>query len=167
MAVSGVRGRGGCTRCLLTLILSLPLSLGPFLRFTGLPSRLALVAPPLRLAALRWRVTILVFERRRPPPGVSAACLVAVARFSVTRFPRIATLENVPMQPRSVCGTFSRTARPPLRPNPFSASRVRVPGTAGGESSGLGPESDRRMPGTRPSCARRQASLVREVTCSA
>jgi hypothetical protein len=69
------------------------------------------------------------------------------------------------MQPRSVCGTFSRTARPPLRPNPFSASRVRVPGTAGGESSGLGPESDRRMPGTRPSCARRQASLVREVTC--
>jgi hypothetical protein len=43
------------TRCLLTLILSLPLSLGPFLRFTGLPSRSALVAPPLQLAALRWR----------------------------------------------------------------------------------------------------------------
>jgi hypothetical protein len=42
---------------------------GPDLRCTGLPSRSALVAPPLRLAALRRRVTILVLEGFRPPPG--------------------------------------------------------------------------------------------------
>jgi hypothetical protein len=36
--------------------------LGPFLRFTGLPSRSALVAPPLRLAALRWRERPVLLE---------------------------------------------------------------------------------------------------------
>jgi hypothetical protein len=119
----------------------------------------------LRLAALRWRVAFVVLVRNRPPSGVSTACLVAVAHFSGTRFPRVPPLENVPKQPRSVCGTFSRTARPPLRPYPFSISRVREPGTAERESTNLHPESDRRMPGTRSSCPWRQTSPVREVTC--
>jgi hypothetical protein len=83
--------------------------LGTVLRDTGLPSRSALVAPPLRLAALRWRVASVILGRRRPPPGVSTACLVAVARFSVTRLPRIATLENVPTRDRGARGTFSRS----------------------------------------------------------
>jgi hypothetical protein len=52
------------------------------LRCTGLPSRSALVAPPLRLAALRWREVIPVLGGSGPPPGVSTACLVAVAQFS-------------------------------------------------------------------------------------
>jgi hypothetical protein len=65
------------------------LALGPVLRRTGLPSRsaLALVAPPLRLAALRWREAFVVLDRSRPPPGVSTACLVAVTHFSITPFP--------------------------------------------------------------------------------
>jgi hypothetical protein len=62
-------------------------SLGPFLCVTGLPSRSALVAPPLRLAALRWRVAFVVLGRSRPPPSVSTAFLVAVARRPVTPFP--------------------------------------------------------------------------------
>jgi hypothetical protein len=57
------------------------------LRSTGLPSRSALVAPPFRLAALRWRVAFVVLGRSRPPPGDSTACLVAATRFSVTPFP--------------------------------------------------------------------------------
>jgi hypothetical protein len=52
------------------------------LRNTGLPSRSALVAPPLRLAALRWRAPFFVLVRSRPPPNVSTACLVTAARFS-------------------------------------------------------------------------------------
>jgi hypothetical protein len=127
-------------------------------RDTGLPSSSALVAPPLRLAALRWRVAFVVLVRNRPPSGVSAACLVAGARFSGHALPEGAPLENVPKHARSVCGTFSRTARPPLRPYPFSGSRVREPGTAERESTNLHPESDRRMPGTRPSCPWRQTS---------
>jgi hypothetical protein len=47
----------------------------------------------------------------------------------------------------------------------FFVPCVREPGTAERESTGLGPESDRRMPGTRPSCPRRLASPVRDVTC--
>jgi hypothetical protein len=39
-------------------------------------------------------------------------CRCALLRYAL---PEGAPLENVPMQPRSVCGTFSRTARPPLR----------------------------------------------------
>jgi hypothetical protein len=42
--------------------------LGPFLRRTGLPSRSALVAPPLRLAALRWRVAFLREAPRTDSP---------------------------------------------------------------------------------------------------
>jgi hypothetical protein len=60
---------------------------GMVIRFTGLPSRSALVAPPLRLAALRWRGAFVILGRLRPPPGVSTACLVAVARFSGRPFP--------------------------------------------------------------------------------
>jgi hypothetical protein len=63
------------------------LTLGPFLRFTGLPSRSALIAPPLRLAALWWRETPVALEWNRPPPGVSTACSVAVAHFSGRSFP--------------------------------------------------------------------------------
>jgi hypothetical protein len=51
-------------------------------RSTGLPSHSALIAPPLRLAALRWRVAFVVLVQSRPPPGVSTACLVAVKRCS-------------------------------------------------------------------------------------
>jgi hypothetical protein len=70
--------------------------LGPILRCTGLPSRSALVAPPLRLAALRWRVASHFLARPRPPLGVSTAYFVAVARFSVTRFPRVPPLRMCP-----------------------------------------------------------------------
>jgi hypothetical protein len=66
--------------------------LGLFLRNTGLPSRSALVAPPLRLAALRWRGVFVVLGRIRPPPGGSAACLQAVARFSGRPFPGVPPL---------------------------------------------------------------------------
>jgi hypothetical protein len=52
----------------------------------GLPSHSALIAPPLRLAALRWRETFVVLMRCRPPSGVSTACPVADARFSVAFF---------------------------------------------------------------------------------
>jgi hypothetical protein len=61
--------------------------LGLFLRFTGLPSRSALVAPPLRLAAQRWRETFVVLGESRPPSGVSTAFLPAVALFSAAPFP--------------------------------------------------------------------------------
>jgi hypothetical protein len=63
--------------------------LGLFLRDTGLPSRSALVAPPLQLAALRWPGPVASLERWWPPSGVSAACLVAVTHFSDWRFPRV------------------------------------------------------------------------------
>jgi hypothetical protein len=62
------------------------------LRVTGLPSRSALVAPPLRLAALRWREAPVFLGRFRPPSGVSTAFLVAVARFSKARSPRVPPL---------------------------------------------------------------------------
>jgi hypothetical protein len=65
---------------------------GMILRNTGLPSRSPLVAPPLRLAALRWRDAFVVLCPFRPPPGVSTAFLVAVTRFSVTGFPRVPPL---------------------------------------------------------------------------
>jgi hypothetical protein len=68
------------------------------LRPTGLPSRSALIAPPLRLAALRWRAAFFVLVRSRPPPGGSTAFLVAVARFSDTRFPRVPPLRMCPYQ---------------------------------------------------------------------
>jgi hypothetical protein len=54
---------------------------------TGLPSHSALVAPPLRLPALRWRGALVVLVGSRPPPGVSTACLVALMRFSGAPFP--------------------------------------------------------------------------------
>jgi hypothetical protein len=62
---------------------------GLVLRYIGLLSRSALVAPPLQLAALRWPGSVASLERWWPPPGVSAACFVAVAHFSGTRFPRV------------------------------------------------------------------------------
>jgi hypothetical protein len=92
------------------------------LRCAGLPSRSALVAPPVRLAALRWREAFVLLGRSRPPPGVSSG---------------------------------------------YSESRVREPGTAGRETACLRPQSDRRMPGTRSSCPRRQPSPLRDVSCSA
>jgi hypothetical protein len=57
------------------------------LRCTGLPSRSAPVAPPLRLAALRWREVIFIFVRIQPPPSVSTACLVAVTHVPGRPFP--------------------------------------------------------------------------------
>jgi hypothetical protein len=64
------------------------------------------------------------------------------------------------------CGALLREAS-----KVFSVSRVREPGTAENGTTRLGPEGDRRMPGTRPSCPRRQASPlrppVRYFTCSA
>jgi hypothetical protein len=69
---------------------------GMFLRCTGLPSRSALAAPPLRLAALRWRGTCVILGRFRPPPVGSAACIVTGARFSVTRFPGVPPLRMCP-----------------------------------------------------------------------
>jgi hypothetical protein len=81
--------------------------------------------------------------------------------------PEGAPLENVRKHARSVGGTFSRTARPPVRPNSFSVSRVREPGTAEEDSAYLRPQGGRRMPGTRPSCPWRETLLVREFTCSA
>jgi hypothetical protein len=98
--------------------------LGLFLRYTGLPSRSALVAPPLRLATLRWRGAFDELSRSRPPPGVSTACSVAVARLSGRPFPGGAPLENVPRGAGRVGGTFSRTARPPVRAIPCSAQHV-------------------------------------------
>jgi hypothetical protein len=54
----------------------------PVLRCAGLLSRSALAAPPLRLAALLWRVAFDLLGGSRPPPGVSTGCLVAVEHFS-------------------------------------------------------------------------------------
>jgi hypothetical protein len=48
------------------------------------------------LAALRWRVASHFLARPRPPLGVSTAYFVAVARFSVTRFPRVPPLRMCP-----------------------------------------------------------------------
>jgi hypothetical protein len=48
-------------------------------------------------------------------------CRCALLRLAL---PEGAPLENVPMQPRSVCGTFSRTARPPVRAITCSAESV-------------------------------------------
>jgi hypothetical protein len=47
----------------------------------------------------------------------------------------------------------------------FFVPRVREPGTAEGESTGLGPESGRRVSGTRRSWPRRQASPWRGFSC--
>jgi hypothetical protein len=60
-----------------------------FLRNTGLPSRSALDAPPLRLAALRWRGASVVLGRLRPPPVVSTAFLVTVSHLFGGRFQRV------------------------------------------------------------------------------
>jgi hypothetical protein len=43
----------------------------------------------------------------------------------------------------------------------FTDTRVREPGTAEGDATCLGPDGDRRMPGTRPSCPRRLTEPVR------
>jgi hypothetical protein len=97
------------------------------LRCTGLPSRAALVAPSLRLAALRWRVAFVLLGRSRPPSGVSTACLVAVTRFSVSRVrePGTAERESLRLRPqgdRRMPGTRpscpwrqTSPARPPVR----------------------------------------------------
>jgi hypothetical protein len=85
--------------------------------------------------------------------------------------PEGAPLENVPTHAPRGGGTFSRTARPPVRPSSFFGSRVREPGNAEGDSVSLRPDGDRRMPGTRPSCPWRQTPParppVRDVSCSA
>jgi hypothetical protein len=57
---------------------------GMILRNTGLPSRSTLAAPPLRLAALRWREAPITLVHSQPPPGVSTAFLVTVARVEST-----------------------------------------------------------------------------------
>jgi hypothetical protein len=95
---------------------------GRVLRYTGLPSRSALVAPPLRLAALRWREVCVALGRSRPPLGVSTAFLVAVTHFFGTLFPRVPPLRMCPS--RSSGGTFSRTARPPVRDSSCSVGHV-------------------------------------------
>jgi hypothetical protein len=59
------------------------------LRSTGLPSHSPLVAPPLRLATLRWRGASDELSRSRPPPGVSTASLEAVTQFSGRRLQRV------------------------------------------------------------------------------
>jgi hypothetical protein len=64
-------------------------ALGMALRYTGLPSRSALVAPPFRLAALRWREAFVALGQSRPPPGVSTAFLVAVTRGPGRPFPGV------------------------------------------------------------------------------
>jgi hypothetical protein len=85
---------------------------GIVLSSTGLPSRSALVAPPLRLAALRWREAFVVLGRYRPPPGVSTAFLVAVTRFSDSRFPRVPPLRMCPsMLEASAAHSQGRHAR--------------------------------------------------------
>jgi hypothetical protein len=73
--------------------------LGLVLRDTGLPSRSALVAPPFRLAALRWPGRLVVLDRCQPPPGVSTACFVTGTRFSITRVPRVPPLRMCPSMP--------------------------------------------------------------------
>jgi hypothetical protein len=136
------------------------------LRCTGLPSRSARVAPPLRLAALRWRGAPVFLGRFRPPSGVSTAFLVAVARFSKARSPRVPPSRMCAGRlEASAAHSQGRHAR--RYANRFSASRVREPGTAERESTCLRPKSDRRMPGTRPLFRRRPASPWREFTCSA
>jgi hypothetical protein len=117
------------------------------LRCTGLPSRSALVAPPLRLAALRWRGAFVILGRFRPPPGVSTACLVAVARFSERRLPGIATLENVPTRDRGISSTFSRSGTS-RRCAPIVRRIARA--GAGHRCRSFGPPS----PGWRPADAR-------------
>jgi hypothetical protein len=81
---------------------------------TGLPSRSALVAPPLRLAALRWRGAFNVLTRVRPPPGVSTACLVAATHFSVTES-RGSPTRYCAHRNSNAGGTIPCTARPPMR----------------------------------------------------
>jgi hypothetical protein len=49
----------------------------------------------------------------------------------------------------------------------FFVSRVREPGTAERVLAGLGPERDRRMPGTRSSSPRRPTSPERDFSYSA
>jgi hypothetical protein len=127
------------------------------LRGTGLPSRSALVAPPLRLAALRWRGAIVVLGRCRPPPSVSTAFFVPVSRFSVTRLPRIATLENVPTQVRGVSSTFSRSGTSHRCVTARTPRGTRFSGPAGhengcnGDALRLGPTGA--VPGARRSLA--------------
>jgi hypothetical protein len=74
---------------------------GEVLRFTGLPSRSALVAPPFRLAALRWRGAFVILGRLRPPLGVSTACFATGTRFSVSRVrePGTAARASVRLRP--------------------------------------------------------------------
>jgi hypothetical protein len=99
-----------------------------FLPNTGLPSRSALVAPPLRLAALRWRVAFVVLVDSRPPPGVSTACLVAVAHFSGTRFPRVPPLRMCPPMLEEEAahsqGPHARRDAPPRSPDRACGSRA-------------------------------------------
>jgi hypothetical protein len=65
---------------------------------------------------------------------------------------------------------LGRFRPPPAVSSEFAVSHVREPGTAERESAGRRPEGDRRMPGTRPWCSRRQRSParppVRDLSCS-
>jgi hypothetical protein len=99
-------------------------SLGPFLRYTGLPSRSALVAPPLRLAALRWPVwrgaSSVGFGHlrasRRPSGRLWRTSPGSHSRGSPTR--------HCANRNSSVGGTMPCTARPPVRDVSCSAEPV-------------------------------------------
>jgi hypothetical protein len=78
-------------------------------------------APARRPAVARvGRLTRAVVATSGRLDGLLAGC-DALLREAI---PGGAPLENVPVQPRSVCGTFSRTARPPLRDVSGSAGPV-------------------------------------------
>jgi hypothetical protein len=89
-------------------------SLKRVLRKTGLLSRSA--APPLQLDSLRRPESRRPIDRQRSPPVVPTAFLVPVARFSVTRFPRIARLDNVHLESRTALAHCQTRHVPPLRP---------------------------------------------------
>jgi hypothetical protein len=161
VSVAGIRDRVGARRCSLPAgpdpvpadpgrcSLPLQLILAPrcarggdssralkrVLRKTGLLSRSA--APPLQLDALRRPESRRPIDHQRSPPVVPTAFLVPVARFSVTRFPRIANLEVVHIRSRS-----SRHNLKPGTSHRYALSRAprgtRITGPAEQENSRTG-----------------------------
>jgi hypothetical protein len=89
-------------------------SLKRVLRNTGLLSHSA--APLLQLAPLRRPGSRLPIDRQRSPPVVSTAFLVPGTRFSVTRYPRIARLDNVHLESRTALAHCQTPARPTVAP---------------------------------------------------
>jgi hypothetical protein len=106
------------------------------LRFTGLPSRSALVAPPFRLAALRWRVRSSssgdfghLRAPRRPSWWLWRTSPVGHSRGSPTR--------NCAHRNSNAIGTIPCTARPPVR-EVWCSAKLAPADSGSGRSSDSG-----------------------------